>query len=151
MEVIRVKTPWEKALVYYVRYEFIKNERIVNPERRDFFTYEWEFENDKETDKYILVLDDNGNPVSTIRFLVDENNYGLIERVRTLPGETLKGYGKAAMLEGERWLYDLGVKKVFVEAIPPALEFYKRTGYILSTDKDVLRNHDRLLLMEKNL
>ena len=122
-----------------------------NPDRKDFFTVEWEFENDKPSDRYILVLDDNNNPVSTVRFLIDNNNYGLIERVRTLPTAEKKGYGKLAMLEGEKWLADLGVKRVFVEAIPPALEFYKKVGYELSNDKDVLRNHDTLLLMEKNI
>ena len=151
METIRVSKDYEKALVYYIRYEFINNERKVSLDRLDFFTYEWEFEGDKDTDRYILVLDDEKHPVSTIRFLIDENNYGLIERVRTLPTELKKGYAKAAMLEGEAWLHDLGVKKVFVEAIPEALEFYKNCGYSFSNDPDVLRNHDTLLLMEKDI
>ena len=151
MEVIRVNNDWQKALVYYIRYEFINNERKVSLDRLDFFTYEWEFEGDKDTDRYILVLDDELHPVSTVRFLIDENNYGLVERVRTLPTEKKKGYGKAAMLEAENWLHDLGVKKVFVEAIPEALDFYKSVGYEFSSDSDVLRNHDTLLLMEKDI
>ena len=151
MKAIRVDKEWQKALVYYIRYEFVIDAAKNNPDRKDFFTVEWEFENDKPSDRYILVLDDNNNPVSTVRFLIDNNNYGLIERVRTLPTAEKKGYGKLAMLEGEKWLADLGVKRVFVEAIPPALEFYKKVGYELSNDKDVLRNHDTLLLMEKNI
>ena len=151
MKTIRVSNDYEKALVYYIRYEFINNERKVSLDRLDFFTYEWEFEGDKDTDRYILVLDDDNHPVSTVRFLIDENNYGLIERVRTLPKEERKGYGKIAMLEGERWLKDLGVKKAFVEAIPPALDFYKKVGYDFSKDPKILRNHNDLLLMEKNL
>lgn len=150
MKSIRVDKEWQKALVYYIRYEFIKDARNSNPDKLDFFTVEWEFENDINTDRYILVLDDNNNPVSTVRFLID-NNYGLIERVRTLPTENRKGYGKEAMLEGERWLHDLGVKKVFVEAIPPALIFYEKLGYKLSKDENVLRNHNTLLLMEKDI
>ena len=114
-------------------------------------TGKWEFENDKETDRYVLVLDDENNPVSTARFLIDENNYGLVERVRTHPMSRKKGYGKEAMLNVEEWLYDLGVKKIFVEAIPPALDFYKKLGYELSSDSEVLRNHNDLLLMEKDL
>lgn len=151
MKSIRVDKEWQKALVYFIRYEFIKDAIKNNPDKRDFFTVEWEFGNDSITDRYILVLDDNNNPVSTVRFLIDDNNYGLIERVRTLPTAERKGYGKEAMLEGERWLHDLGVKKAFVEAIPPALDFYKKIGYEFSIDKNVLRNHDALLLMEKNI
>ena len=151
MKSIRVDKEWQKALVYYIRYEFIKDARNNNPDKLDFFTVEWEFGNDTNTDRYILVLDDNNNPVSTVRFLIDDNNYGLIERVRTLPTAERKGYGKEAMLEGERWLHDLGVKKVFVEAIPPALIFYEKLGYKLSKDENVLRNHDTLLLMEKDI
>ena len=151
MKSIRVDKEWQKALVYYIRYEFIKDVRNNNPDKLDFFTVKWEFGNDTNTDRYILVLDDNNNPVSTVRFLIDNNNYGLIERVRTLPTENRKGYGKEAMLEGERWLHDLGVKKVFVEAIPPALIFYEKLGYKLSKDENVLRNHDTLLLMEKDI
>ena len=151
MKSIRVDKEWQKALVYYVRYEFIKDARNNNPDKLDFFTVEWEFGNDTDTDRYKLLLDDDNNPVSTVRFLIDNNNYGLIERVRTLPTENRKGYGKEAMLEGERWLHDLGVKKVFVEAIPPALIFYEKLGYKLSKDENVLRNHDTLLLMEKDI
>ena len=151
MKTIRVNKEWQLALIYYIRYEFIKNEVIKNPERKDFFTAEWEFESDNDTNKYILVLDDNDNPVSTVRFLIDNNNYGLVERVRTLPTEERKGYGKEAMLEAERWLHDLGVSRVFVEAIPPALDFYKKIGYAFSKDKEVLRNHNDLLLMEKSI
>ena len=151
MKTIRVNEEWQKALVYYIRYEFVTDASKKNPDRKDFFTVDWEFGNDKETDKYILVLDDDNHPVSTVRFLIDENNYGLIERVRTLPSEERKGYGKIAMLEGERWLKDLGVKKAFVEAIPPALDFYKKVGYDFSKDPKILRNHNDLLLMEKNL
>ena len=151
MKSIRVDKEWQKALVYYIRYEFIKDEVKKNPDRKDFFTVEWEFSNDKETDRYILVLDDFNNPVSTVRFLIDDNNYGLVERVRTLPTAKRHGYGKEAMLEAERWLFDLGVKKVFVEAIPPALDFYKNVGYKFSSDPEILRNHKDLLLMEKDL
>jgi len=151
MKTIRVNKEWQLALIYYIRYEFIKNEVIKNPERKDFFTAEWEFESDNDTNKYILVLDDNDNPVSTVRFLIDNNNYGLVERVRTLPTEERKGYGKEAMLAAESWLHDLGVSRVFVEAIPPALDFYKKIGYDFSKDKEVLRNHNDLLLMEKSI
>ena len=93
MKSIRVDKEWQKALVYYIRYEFIKDEVKKNPDRKDFFTVEWEFSNDKETDRYILVLDDFNNPVSTVRFLIDDNNYGLVERVRTLPTAKRHGYG----------------------------------------------------------
>ena len=151
MKIVRVDKEWQKALVYHIRYEFIIDARNNNPDKKDFFTVEWEFENDKSSDRYILVLDENNNPLSTIRFLIDSNNYGLIERVRTMPTEKRKGYGKLAMLEGEKWLADLGVNKVFVEAIPDALVFYKKLGYEFSNDSYVLRNHNTLLLMEKNI
>ncbi len=150
MKSIRVNQEWQKALVYYIRYEFIKDAIKKEPEK-DFFSAEWEFSGDAITDRYILVLDDFNNPVSTVRFLIDKNNYGLIERVRTLPNEERKGYGKAAMIEAECWLHDLGVNKVFVEAIEPALKFYLNVGYKLSNDPDILRNHDTLLLMEKDI
>ena len=151
MKAIRVNEEWQKALVYYIRYKFVLDAAKKNPDRKDFFTVEWEFSNDSKNDRYILILDDNDNPVSTVRFLIDENNYGLIERVRTLPGAQRHGYGSIAMEEGEKWLFDLGVKKVFVEAILEALEFYKANGYKNSTNENVLRNHDNLFLMEKEL
>ena len=90
MKAIRVNEEWQKALVYYIRYEFVIDAAKRNPSRKDFFTVDWEFGNDTGKDKYILVLDDDNHPVSTVRFLIDENNYGLIERVRTLPKEERK-------------------------------------------------------------
>ncbi|WP_191014364.1 GNAT family N-acetyltransferase [Treponema zioleckii] len=151
MKAIRVDKDWQKSLVYYIRYKFVTEAARTNSDKRDFFTVDWEFEGDKDLDRYILILDDNDNPVSTVRFLIDDNNYGMIERVRTLPGEERKGYGKTAMIEGENWLRDLGVKKAFVEAIPAALQFYEKTGYAYSNNQDVLKKHDDLFLMEKSL
>ena len=55
------------------------------------------------------------------------------------------------MEEGEKWLKDLGVNKVFVEAIPNAFSFYEKIGYEFSSDRNILRNHNDLLLMEKNI
>ena len=150
MKAIRVSNDWQKALVYYIRYKFVKQAAKDNPDRIDFFTVEWEFSNDKDTDRYVLILDDFDNPVSTVRFLID-NNAALVERVRTLPGEERKGYGREAMLEAERWALDLGVSKAFVEAIPKALDFYKAIGYSFSDFKGISRNHNDLFLMEKDL
>lgn len=151
MKAIRVSEEWHKALVYHIRYEYILSEVKLDPSRKDFFTPKWEFSSDNINDRYILVLDDDNNPVSTIRFLIDEYGNGLIERVRTMPGKFKKGYGRLAMEEGERWLYDLGVRHVFVEAIERALDFYKKCGYSFSKKENVLRNHNDLYLMEKSL
>ena len=61
MKAIRVANDWQKALVYYIRYKFVKQAAKDNPDRRDFFTVEWEFSNDKDTDRYVLILDDFDN------------------------------------------------------------------------------------------
>lgn len=120
MEVIRATEEWQKAGVYYVRYETMCRGFQV--------PMQMEFEGDRPGDEYVLVMEGN-EPVSTCRIHVLENGVGQVERVVSRPEFQKKHYGKAGIEEAERWLAEKGVKEIQINSREAALGFYEKLGY----------------------
>ena len=119
MNVIRVTEEWQRAGVHYVR-----TEGMV----KDFnLTLEGEFEADTPNDIYVLALDNN-LPVSTCRLKI-HGDIGKIERVATIPQYRSKGIGTLVITEAEKWLKELGAKKVVINSRIAAVKFYEKLGY----------------------
>ena len=135
MKVIRVTEEWQRAGVHYVR-----TEGMV----KDFsLTLEGEFEADTPESLYVLALDEN-LPVSTCRLKIisegDEKGgkyenagkserVGKIERVATIPDYRSKGIGSLVIIEAEKWLKELGAKRVLINSRKAAVRFYEKLGY----------------------
>ena len=119
MDLIRVTEEWQRAGVHYVR-----TEGMV----KDFnLTLEGEFEADTPGDIYVLALDEN-LPVSTCRLKIHDD-IGKIERVATIPQYRSKGIGSLVITEAEKWLKELGAKKVMINSRIAAVKFYEKLGY----------------------
>lgn len=126
MKVIRVTEEWQRAGVHYVR-----TEGMV----KDFsLTLEGEFEADTPESLYVLALAGN-LPVSTCRLkIVDANDgsgelVGKIERVATIPDYRSQGIGSLVIDEAEKWLKEMGAKKVLINSRKAAVRFYEKLGY----------------------
>ena len=126
MKVIRVTEEWQRAGVQYVR-----TEGMV----KDFsLTLEGEFEADTPESLYVLALAEN-LPVSTCRLkIVDANDgsgekIGKIERVATIPDYRSQGIGSLVIDEAEKWLKEMGAKKVLINSRKAAVRFYEKLGY----------------------
>ena len=126
MKVIRVTEEWQRAGVHYVR-----TEGMV----KDFsLTLEGEFEADTPESLYVLALAEN-LPVSTCRLkIVDASDgsgekVGKIERVATIPDYRSKGIGSLVIDEAEKWLKEMGAKKVLINSRTAAVRFYEKLGY----------------------
>ena len=129
MKVIRVTEEWQRAGVHYVR-----TEGMV----KDFsLTLEGEFEADTPESLYVLALAEN-LPVSTCRLkIVDTSDasdgsgekIGKIERVATIPDYRSQGIGSLVIDEAEKWLKEMGAKKVLINSRKAAVRFYEKLGY----------------------
>ena len=92
MKAIRVSEEWQKAGVYYIRTEAMVLEFDLS--------LEGEFADDKPGDKYILVLDDNGKPLSTNRVhVIPKLGIAKIERVATISSARGLGAGRLGIEE----------------------------------------------------
>lgn len=129
MKVIRVTEEWQRAGVHYVR-----TEGMV----KDFsLTLEGEFEADTPESLYVLALAEN-LPVSTCRLkIVDASDgsgesgelVGKIERVATIPDYRSQGIGSLVIDEAEKWLKEMGAKRVLINSRKAAVRFYEKLGY----------------------
>lgn len=122
MKAIRVTEEYQRAGVHYVRVEAM----VV-----DFgTTLEGEFDTDTPQTEYILVLDDNGVPLSTCRLhFVPEDGYAKIERVATVSFARGQGAGKLAVTAAEDWIRERGYHKIIVTSRVEAVGFYEKLGY----------------------
>ena len=83
---------------------------------------------------YVLALAEN-LPVSTCRLkIVDASDgsgekIGKIERVATIPDYRSKGIGSLVIDEAEKWLKEMGAKKVLINSRKAAVRFYEKLGY----------------------
>lgn len=120
IKILRATEEWQRAGVHYVR-----TEAMV----KDFnLTLEGEFAADTPEDIYVLALDAN-LPVSTARIKMIDAETGKIERVATIPSHRSKGIGALVIKECEKWLSELGAKKIIINSRTQALNFYERLGY----------------------
>ncbi len=122
MEARRVKEEWERAGVYYIRTEAMV-QGFDLPLRG-------EFADDTSSSLYILVLDDDGKPLSTNRLhLLPERGFAKIERVATVREARHRGAGRLGIEAAERWARELGYSKIVITSREEAVGFYEKLGY----------------------
>lgn len=98
---------------------------------------EAEFEQDTVDSEYILVVDDDGLPLSTCRIHIEkEKGYAKIERVATVPEARKKGAGRVGILEAEKVIKEAGISKIIITSREEAEGFYKRLGYLTDENMD---------------
>lgn len=122
MEARRVKEEWERAGVYYIRTEAMV-QGFDLPLRG-------EFADDTSSSLYILVLDNDGKPLSTNRLhLLPERGFAKIERVATVREARHRGAGRLGIEAAERWARELGYSKIVITSREEAVGFYEKLGY----------------------
>jgi GNAT superfamily N-acetyltransferase len=120
VKVIRAVEEWQKAGVYYVRFETMC--------RGFHVPLEMEFGEDKPGDEYVLVMEDEEPVAACALHCLDAEN-GKIGRVATRPEFRRKNYGKAAIEEAERWLAEKGIQRIYINAREEAVGFYEKLDY----------------------
>ncbi len=130
MEILRADKEWQRAGAYSVRIQGMNRQHHIS--LRDEF-------DDKDCDgtKYIVLLDD-GYPVGTCRFYENDNESVILGRVVILPEYRGKKLGTLVVEEAEKWISELGYKKVIVDSRLEAVKFYEKLGFLHDCD-DVTR------------
>ena len=126
-KVLRATEEWQRAASYFVRINAMNRKYHIS--LRDEFD-----EHDNDSSKYVILLDDT-YPISTARFYEVDKDTALIGRVVVLEEYRNKGLGKLTMLEAEKWIKELGYKKIIIDSRLEAVDFYKKCDYKLVEDK----------------
>lgn len=120
MEVTRVTELWQRAGVYYVRIEGMKEFNIP---------LKGEFDTDTPQTPYILVCD-GVLPVGTCRLhFLPEEGIAKIERVCVIKEYRKKGVGRLVITAAEDWIREEGYKKIVITSRDEAVGFYEALGY----------------------
>ena len=104
MKIIRVTKESERAGAYYVRMAAMMRKYQI-PLDAEIDAH------DGESCHYILALDDI-YPVATCRWFEVRDGVAEIGRVVVLPEYRGKHLGQAVVAEAEKWMREVGVKKV---------------------------------------
>lgn len=143
MEVIRATEIWQQAGAYYVRIQgMAKQHHITLREEFD--------EHDGPDTKYIVLLDEEF-PAATCRIYELDKDSVMIGRVVVLPEYRGKGVGSRVIREAEQWIRELGYEKIVLESRDVAVEFYKKSGYMIVSDKMIRGETFQCIRMEKQL
>ena len=127
MKAIRVKEEWERAGVYYVRTEAM----VFGFD----LSMQGEFSDDNRDSEYILVVDDNGKPLSTNRLhFLPEKGFAKIERVATVRSARGLGAGKLGIQSAEELIYERGNDKIVITSREEVKGFYEKLGYTVRYD-----------------
>ncbi|MGL5260087.1 MAG: GNAT family N-acetyltransferase [Lachnospiraceae bacterium] len=141
MEVLRAEKSWQHAGAYYVRVEaMVKGFNI--PLNKEFDDH------DTPDTKYIVVLD-NELPIGTCRLYLVDDSVAKIERVCVVEDARKRGVGQFAIKEAEKWLKELGIKKIIITSREEAVGFYEKLGYIADWKKKKDTEIFSIIFMEK--
>lgn len=124
--ILRATEEWQRAASYFVRINAMNRKYHIS--LRDEFD-----EHDNDSSKYVILLDDT-YPISTARFYEFDKETALVGRVVVLEEYRKKGIGAKTMLEAEKWIKELGYKKIVIDSRLEAVDFYKKLGYIIVED-----------------
>ena len=122
IEVLRAESEWQRAGAYSVRIQGMNRQHHIS--LREEFD-----EHDREGTKYIVLLDD-GYPVATCRFYGVDAESVALGRVVVLPEYRGRGLGRKVVEEAERWIGELGYRKIAIDSRIVAVPFYEKLGYL---------------------
>ena len=121
IEVLRAEAEWQRAGAYSVRIQGMNRQHHI-PLREEFD------EHDGDGTKYVVLLDD-GYPVATCRFYGGGAGSVVLGRVVVLPDYRGRGLGRRVVEEAERWIGELGYRRIVIDSRIVAVPFYEKLGY----------------------
>ena len=143
MNIIRVTKESERAGAYYVR--------IAAMMRKYQIPLDAEIDaHDGENCHYILALDDI-YPVATCRWFGVRDGVAEIGRVVVLPEYRGKHLGQVVVAEAEKWMREVGVKKVEISSRVGLEGFYEKMGFRFNENGKAHHHTFQCVYMEKEL
>lgn len=143
MEVLRATEEWQRTGAYYVRIQaMVQKHHITLREEFD--------EHDGNDAKYIVLLDCDF-PVATCRWFPISEDTVEIGRVVVLPDYRGKGIGTMLVNEAEKWIVELGYRKIVIGARTGKQGFYEKLGFTAFPDIPVDCTTFECVHMEKQL
>jgi predicted GNAT family N-acyltransferase len=143
MKIIRVTKESERAGAYYVRMAAMMRKYQI-PLDAEIDAH------DGENCHYILALDDI-YPVATCRWFKVREDVAEIGRVVVLPEYRGKHLGQAVVAEAEKWMHEVGVKKVEISSRVNVAGFYEKMGYHFNKSGNAHHDTFECVFMEKVL
>ena len=143
MKIIRVTKESERAGAYYVRMAAMMRKYQI-PLDAEIDAH------DGENCHYILALDDI-YPVATCRWFEVRDGVAEIGRVVVLPEYRGKHLGQVVVAEAEKWMHEVGVKKVEISSRVNVADFYKKLGYRFNESGKAHHDTFECVFMEKEL
>ena len=142
-EIMRAEAEWQRAGAYSVRIQGMNRQYHI-PLREEFDAH------DGEGTRYIVALDD-GYPVATCRFYALDECQALLGRVVVLPEYRGRQLGRRVVGEAERWMRELGFRRVVIDSRIPAIPFYEKLGYAADSGGVVRSGSFDCIRMQKSL
>ena len=143
MQIIRATKTAEQAGAYYVRIQAMMRKHKI-PLEAEIDSH------DGENCHYILALDDI-YPVATCRWFEVRDGVAEIGRVVVLPEYRGKHLGQAVVAEAEKWMHEVGVKKVEISSRVNVADFYEKMGYRFNESGKAHHDTFECVFMEKVL
>lgn len=143
MKVMRATELWQQTGAFYVRIQAMGRKYHI-PLHNEFDVH------DTPVTKYIVILDDDF-PVATCRFFPVAQDIMEIGRVVVLEEYRERGLGQLLITEAERWIKELGCRRIFLESRDEAVGFYKKLGYKETEQKSQCADIFICIHMEKEL
>ena len=107
INVLRATEEWQRAGAYSVRIQGMNRQHGIS--LREEFD-----DNDKDGTNYIVLLDGD-YPIATCRFYETDKDTVLIGRVVVLPEYRGKQLGRRVIEEAEKWIKELGYRKINIK------------------------------------
>ena len=142
-EIMRAEYEWQRAGAYSVRIQGMNRQHHIS--LRDEFD-----ERDCDGTKYIVVLDE-GYPIATCRFYEVDEKSVVLGRVVVLPEYRGRQIGALVVTEAEKWIKELGYKKVIVDSRLVAIGFYEKLGYEKEAEDVIKSGTFECVKMFKNI
>jgi GNAT superfamily N-acetyltransferase len=142
-EILRAEEEWQRAGAYSVRIQGMNRQHHIT--LRDEFD-----EHDTDGTRYIVLLDE-GYPIATCRFYEIDPETVTLGRVVVLPEYRGQGLGAKAVTEAERWVRELGYRRIAIDSRVVAVGFYEKLGYAHLDDEVIKSGTFDCVRMEKLL
>lgn len=143
MKIVRVSRECERAGVYYVRMATMMHKYQI-PLDSEIDAH------DGENCHYILALD-GIYPVATCRWFELREGVAEIGRVVVLPEYRGQHLGRSVVAEAEKWMREVGVKKIEISSRVNAASFYEKMGYRFNESGKAHQDTFECVYMEKAL